>query len=119
MTAPCSRWSEHRRVISTSWPDRTGAEKHQVYRVPVKGGVPEQLTDDPDVTYGGLLLSRDGRSLFYSGNAIDPAKYHIFGRDLATGETQPLCGGPGYLWVPGWESPDGRCLLVSAFVLPA
>lgn len=95
--------------------DRNGDEKFQVYRVPARGGLPENLTNRPDVQFMGIDLSRDGSALYYAGNAVEPTQNHIFRRDLATGETRTLCGGSG-IWFPGGESPDGRKVLVVSMV---
>ncbi len=43
--------------------DKGGNEYTDVYRVPVRGGAVEQLTDTPDIQEGGLIFARDGRAV--------------------------------------------------------
>lgn len=90
--------------------DKHGDEFYQVYRIPARGGVAERLTTQPDVQYEGLALGRDGRHVYYAGNAVVPTQIHLFRHDTETGDVQTLCGGDGF-WAPGDESHGGRYLL--------
>jgi dipeptidyl aminopeptidase/acylaminoacyl peptidase len=92
--------------------DSGGDESHQIFRVDLAGGVPEQLTDSPGVQYFAALgdpFSPDGRRLAYAGNDRVPGDQDVLVRDLTTGQVRRLYAEGGKV-NPGHWSPDGARL---------
>ena len=77
-----------------------------VYRIPLRGGAAERLTDDSRPEFGGAL-SPDDRQLAY--HMWVDGKRRLFVRDLAAGTVEPVMRKPGDWGVPRW-SPSGAAL---------
>jgi dipeptidyl aminopeptidase/acylaminoacyl peptidase len=92
--------------------DHHGDEFHQLYRIPARGGLPEQLTDAPRVQHylAQQPWSPDGGAIAYAGNDRAPTDQDVLVRDLATGELRRVF--QGGLYFPANWSPDGRRLAV-------
>jgi dipeptidyl aminopeptidase/acylaminoacyl peptidase len=93
--------------------DHQGNERHQIYRVPARGGRPEQLTDAPQVQHhlGGMPWSPDGSSILYNGNDREPADQDVLVQNVETGEVRRVMQSGGLLFGLSW-SPDGRKIAV-------
>lgn len=93
----------------------------QLFRLPVAGGVPEQLTDDERVNWFPHP-SPDGRRLAYvsfpPGTLGHPADREVIVRlreeDGSVRDLMALFGGQGTMNVPSW-SPDGYSLAFVAY----
>jgi Tol biopolymer transport system component len=93
----------------------------QLFRVPVAGGVPEQLTDDERVNWFPHP-SPDGRRLAYvsfpPGTLGHPEDRDVIVRlreeDGSVRDLMKLFGGQGTMNVPSW-SPDGASLAFVAY----
>jgi eukaryotic-like serine/threonine-protein kinase len=95
--------------------DRGGTQ--QIYRVPLAGGEPEQLTvgDDEPAFYPSV--SPDGRELAY--HAFRGGMRHVFVVPAEGGTPTQVTTGSGQSRAPQW-SPDGRTLaIVKALFTPA
>jgi dipeptidyl aminopeptidase/acylaminoacyl peptidase len=92
--------------------DRHGDEFHQLYRIPARGGQPEQLTDAPNVQHylNQGAWSPDSRAIAYAGNDRSPTDQDVLVRDLASGAVRRLTTSGGLHFAAGW-SPDGSRLL--------
>lgn len=90
--------------------DITGNEMRQVYLVPVAGGEPRRLTNQPKVQHTLGAFSPDGRYLAYCANAAAPRDMDIYLTDTSSGETRQLTPG-GRLMYAAAFSPDGSQLL--------
>lgn len=93
--------------------DKDGAERYQIFLVPVGGGGGDPITDRMDVQYSISpgAFSPDGSMLAYSGNERKPTDNDVFLRDLSSGETRLLVEGMGFAFHANW-SPDGRFVIV-------
>lgn len=93
--------------------DKDGAERFQIFLVPVTGGAEEQITDRMDVQYliGPSAFSPDGQRLLFAGNETDPTQNDVVVADLRTGERKVVATGLGMATGANW-SPDGRSVLV-------
>jgi len=98
----------------TLLPDPSIRKKSQLFVVPAAGGEPRQLTSLPfDV--GGVVWSRDGRTLFFTGNPEQDNEYNeentqqIYAVAVAGGEPRALTRNPGSETAPA-ISPDGKML---------
>ena len=91
--------------------DRDGDEFHQLYRIPARGGRPEQLTDAPKAQHylADDPFSPDGRTIAYAGNDRDPTNQNVIVRDLDGAEVGRPIVAEGSFSPAGW-SPDGRHL---------
>jgi dipeptidyl aminopeptidase/acylaminoacyl peptidase len=100
-----------REIVFTA--DRHGDEFHQIYRLPVEGGWPEQVTGEPNVQHflHGSCWSPDGERLAYAANARVQTDMEVWVRDWASGDTRPVFG-EGRFGFPASWSPDGSRLLV-------
>lgn len=93
----------------------------QLFRLPVAGGVPEQLTDDERVNWFPHP-SPDGRRIAYvsfpPGTLGHPADRDVIVRlreeDGSVRDLMALLGGQGTMNVPSW-SPDGESLAFVAY----
>jgi dipeptidyl aminopeptidase/acylaminoacyl peptidase len=96
--------------------DRDGDELHQLYRIPLEGGEPEQLTDLAQVQHQipSGAWSPDGRSFTFSANSRTPSDQEIF--VWREGDTEPryLFGEGMAAYAVGW-SPDGAKILAVEF----
>jgi dipeptidyl aminopeptidase/acylaminoacyl peptidase len=97
--------------------DRDGDEFTQVFRIPARGGRPEQLTDDTEVQYVLALtpFSPDGSQITYAGNDRLPSDQDVLIRDASTGAVRRVMQGDG-VFFPGAWSPDGKRLSVISFI---
>ena len=96
--------------------DRDGDELHQLYRIPLEGGEPEQLTDlaqvQHQITSGAW--SPDGKSFTFSANSRTPADQEIFVWREGDAEPRHLFGEGMAAYAVGW-SPDGSKILAVEF----
>ena len=96
--------------------DRDGDELHQLYRIPLAGGEPEQLTDltqvQHQITSGAW--APDGKSFTFSANSRTPADQEIFVRREGDAEPRYLFGEGMAAYSIGW-SPDGTKILAVEF----
>jgi dipeptidyl aminopeptidase/acylaminoacyl peptidase len=96
--------------------DRDGDELHQLYRVPLEGGEPEQLTDlaqvQHQITSGAW--SPDGKSFTFSANSRRAADQEIFVWRDGDAEPRYLFGEGMAAYAVGW-SPDGARVLALEF----
>ncbi len=95
-------------------PDPSIRKKSQLFVVPAAGGEPRQLTSLPfDV--GGVVWSRDGRTLYFTGNPEQDNEYNeentqqVYAVAVAGGEPRALTRNPGSETAPA-VSPDGKML---------
>lgn len=79
-----------------------------IYRIPVDGGAPARLTDDPRPEFGGAL-SPGGTELAY--HMWVAGERRPFTKHLESGAVAQVTDGPGDWGVPRW-SPDGRSLAI-------
>jgi dipeptidyl aminopeptidase/acylaminoacyl peptidase len=93
--------------------DRQGNEMHQIYRIPARGGRPEQLTDAPGAQHFLNVnpWSPDGLRVAYATNDLVPTDQDVLVRDMATGDVERVMSGGGVYFQAGW-SPDGTRLAV-------
>jgi len=93
--------------------DTQGDEFQQLYRIPARGGRPEQLTDAPQVRHelAPAPWSPDGSKILYNGNDRDPVDQDVLVQDVATGEVRRVLQSGGLLVGLNW-SPDGRKIAV-------
>jgi dipeptidyl aminopeptidase/acylaminoacyl peptidase len=93
--------------------DRHGDEMHQVYRIPARGGRPEQLTDAPSAQHYFNLdpWSPDGQRVAYCANDLVPTNQDLLVRDVETGTVERVMHGGGLFFPGGW-SPDGERIVV-------
>ena len=83
-----------------------GAGRHDVYTVPLAGGTPRRLTDDP-ASDAGPAWSPDGQTIYFVSDRAGAFEIYAMG---AGGEDQRAIGqGTGILGRPA-PSPDGRNL---------
>ncbi|HUG13774.1 MAG TPA: S9 family peptidase [Thermomicrobiales bacterium] len=96
--------------------DRQGDEYSQVYRIPARGGWPEQLTDALDAQHhlADQPWSPDGSMILYNGNDRDPTDQDVLAQNVETGETRRVMQAGGMLVGLSW-SPDGRKIAVIDF----
>ncbi len=96
--------------------DRDGDELHQLYRILLEGGEPEQLTDlaqvQHQITSGAW--SPDGKSFTFSANSRTPADQEIFVWREGDAEPRHLFGEGMAAYAVGW-SPDGSKILAVEF----
>ncbi len=95
--------------------DIGGNENQQVYRLARATGVATRLTDGTS-KHDGLVLTRDGSKIAYSGNARNGRDMDIYvadGRDAAS--ARRIIEVSGY-FTPAEFSPDGSKLLVYEYV---
>jgi Tol biopolymer transport system component/DNA-binding SARP family transcriptional activator len=78
-----------------------------IFRMPINGGPPEPLTDDPCPEYDGVL-SPDGRELVW--HRYVNGRRRLFSRRLDSDSAREISFGGGDQGVPHW-SPDGRSLV--------
>lgn len=93
--------------------DYHGDEFLQVYKIPSKGGQPEQLTDIPNAQHETTITawSPNGRFIAYNVNDRDPAAMDIIVRDMKTAAPRRLLASDAYYAFANW-SPDGKLILV-------
>ncbi|MEO5590783.1 MAG: BTAD domain-containing putative transcriptional regulator, partial [Gemmatimonadaceae bacterium] len=85
-----------------------------LFRIPVDGGSPERLTDDPRPEYMGAL-SPDGRELAL--HRWVGGRRHVFVKNLEAGtEVEVNSSDPGDNGMPRW-SPDGNSLAIWKHVM--
>ena len=95
--------------------DRGGDEFRQLYWFDYATGDTVLLTDGRRSQNGGVVLSRDGGLMAYSGTARNGTDRDVWLRDTRTGEVRTVVTAGGS-WTPLDFSPDGRELLVLKFV---
>lgn len=78
-----------------------------IFRIPIAGGSPEQLTDDPRPEYAGVL-SPDGVELIWQ-RWVNGAR-RLFARRLDSDSAREISVGDGDQGVPHW-SPDGKSIV--------
>jgi len=93
--------------------DYHGDEFHQIYRIPARGGQPEQLTNTPQVQHylGQDAWTPDGSAFAYSANDRTPAEQDVLVYDTTTGEARRVYQGDAMYFAAGW-SPDGKRLSI-------
>lgn len=95
--------------------DSRGNESTQLFRIPARGGVPEQLTeaDSPHVQYflGVEAFSPDGVGIAFAGNDREATQQDVLVRDALTGEVRRVYQGDG-IFFPGVWSPDGERMTI-------
>ncbi len=93
--------------------DKDGAERYQIFLVPVTGGAAEQLTDRMDVQYllGPGSFSPDGSRLLFAGNETEPTENDVIVLDLQSGARRVVATGLSMATGASW-SPDGHSVLV-------
>jgi dipeptidyl aminopeptidase/acylaminoacyl peptidase len=96
--------------------DRDGDELHQLYRIPLAGGEPEQLTDLAQVQHQIMsgAWAPDGKSFTFSANSRTPADQEIFVWREGDAEPRYLFGEGMAAYAVGW-SPDGTKILAVEF----
>lgn len=96
--------------------DLHGDEFQQLFRVPARGGRPEQLTDAPQVRHqiGAEPWSPDGSTILYNGNDRTPTDQDVLAMDAGTGEVRRVMHAGGLLVGLSW-SPDGGTITVVDF----
>ncbi len=102
------------RIAGNSEPWSTNFD---LYRLPVDGGAPVNLTDANEATDTGPVFSADGKTLFYRAMkrpGFEADRYALMSMDVASGTTREIA--------PGWDrsssslvpSADGKSLFVAA-----
>jgi dipeptidyl aminopeptidase/acylaminoacyl peptidase len=94
--------------------DKDGAERYQIFLVPVSGGSADALTDRMDVPYliSQAAFSPDGSRLVLAGNETVPEQNDVIVLDLSSRERTVITTGLGLSIGASW-SPDGRSILVA------
>lgn len=91
--------------------DNDGDEFTRVYRIPARGGQPEELAGQERVQFFIGDFSPDGRSIAWSGNDREPTDQDVTVLDIETGERNRLVDYGGLYYAAHW-SPDGKRMLV-------
>ena len=87
--------------------DSNLAGNSDLYRLPLDGGVPERLTDNPAGEFCGEI-SPDGRELVF--HSFRSGSRDIFVQDLKSGAVAQVTNSPGQEATPRW-SPDGSAIV--------
>ena len=93
------------------WGIDAGGDERQQFFLLEPGGVPQKITDAPEVIHDFGAWSPDGARIAFAANDRDERIHDVCIMELASGERIRLFEGPGIVTVPGWR-PDGQKLLV-------
>ena len=99
--------------------DDDGDENYMPFLVPIEGGFPEPLADDPFTAHRSHLIDVDTKAglAYFAGEARDEALIRALRANLATGEVEVLAASP-YGAVPVAWSPDhSRVVLSDQYLL--
>lgn len=91
--------------------DAGGNEHDQLYLIPLQGGSPRALTDEPAVIHSFGAWSPDSQYICYSCNRRNAAFFDVWVMNVATGESRCVWEQDATLDAVAW-SPDGALLLV-------
>jgi dipeptidyl aminopeptidase/acylaminoacyl peptidase len=104
-----ARWSPDGKWIAyTGSVDPSGVSTTYLYTVAATGGAPRQLTAKFDLSVGTPVWSRDGRTIYFSTNALEAIE--IFSCDVATGAVKQLSRRGGSTGITE-VSDDGKTLV--------
>jgi dipeptidyl aminopeptidase/acylaminoacyl peptidase len=93
--------------------DKAGAERYDLFAVPLAGGPATNLTDTPDISEDSAQASPDGRTLAFERKPKTESANNIAVMDLAGRQVRVLTheADPAYAWhLVAWTS-DGRSLI--------
>jgi dipeptidyl aminopeptidase/acylaminoacyl peptidase len=91
-----------------------GNEQTGLYRIDAASGATSVVRNDPDVVHRFERWTADSRAFFYAANDENPADFHLYRHDLATGASQRVLAESGW-WTVADVSDDGNRLLVGRF----
>ncbi|SYZ73494.1 putative Peptidase S9 prolyl oligopeptidase active site protein [Candidatus Zixiibacteriota bacterium] len=87
-----------------------GSEQTQLYLVNTAGGNIRQLTNKPDVQYGGPTWRKDGTGFYFRSNEEKSGDFRLYFYNLTDGATSKVCDMGGTNYIAGL-SPDEQYLL--------
>lgn len=95
--------------------DHAGAEIYDLYATPVAGGPTVNLTNSPEVTETGAIVSHDGRWIAFDRRMKSRAQTDIAVMDLASGFVRMMTDetAPNLEWSVQGVSADGRTMIAN------
>ncbi len=94
--------------------DADGNENMQFYLLK-EGREPVNLTSRPEVAHYSWTLDADGKTLYYSANAVSRSVFDVFRMDIKTGKSELVYKSSGNKLV-ATISPDGKKLLFTTIL---
>ena len=91
--------------------DVGGNERQQLFLLKNQGSEVTRITDDPDAIHNFGGWSNDGKKIAFTANRKDKANFHVYIRNMETGNENLVLEEPGYNLVAAW-SPDNRYLVI-------
>lgn len=92
-----------------------GSEQSQLYLMDTKTGRTVQITHFDNIQFGSVVWNIDDQSIFYRSNEENKKDFHLYQKDIVTGETRKIMGDTagvhGTLSIADL-SQDGRYMLV-------
>ncbi|MDD5427438.1 MAG: S9 family peptidase [candidate division Zixibacteria bacterium] len=69
-----------------------GSEQSQLYLMDTKTGRTVQITYFDNIQFGSVVWNIDDRSIFYRSNEENKKDFHLYQKDIITGETRKIMG---------------------------